>query len=80
MKAVFPGEPYTVVPFCTEQDVKAALELVRTAGRPFREELPYEARAIVNEEISSYLGGVGSARDCAEKIQSRVSIWLAEHQ
>ncbi len=80
MKAVFPGEPYTVVPFCTEQDVKAALKLVRTAGRPFREELPYEARAIVNEEISSYLGGVGSARDCAEKIQSRVSIWLAEHQ
>ncbi len=28
----------------------------------------------------SFLSGVGTAEDCAAKIQSRVSIWLAEHK
>ena len=29
--------------------------------------------------ITNFLGGIGTAEDCAKKIQSRVSIWLAEH-
>ena len=43
------------------------------------EELPFEVASIIREEISSFLGGVGSAADCAGKIQSRMSIWLAEN-
>ena len=31
------------------------------------------------EEISALSAGVGTPEDCAKKIQSRVSIWLAEH-
>ena len=38
-----------------------------------------EIRDILVEETSAYLAGRGSAEDCAKKIQSRVSIWLAEH-
>ncbi len=39
-----------------------------------------EIRDILVEETSAYLAGRGSAKDCAAKIQSRVSIWLAEHK
>ncbi len=39
-----------------------------------------EITAIVAEEISSLTAGVSSPADCAKKIQSRVSIWLAEHK
>ena len=46
---------------------------------PAYEELPFEVASIIREEISSFLGGVGSAADCAGKIQSRMSIWLAEN-
>ena len=28
----------------------------------------------------SFLSGIGTAGDCAAKIQSRVSLWLAEHK
>ena len=35
---------------------------------------------IVREEISAFLSGVASAEDCAAKIQSRASIWLAERK
>ena len=35
--------------------------------------------AIIEEELSAFAAGVGTAEDCAAKIQSRVSIWMAEH-
>ncbi len=38
-----------------------------------------EALAIVLEELSALEAGVGTAEDCAKKIQPRASIWLAEH-
>ena len=41
---------------------------------------PSEIAAIVKEEISAYLGRGTSESDCAAKIQSRVSLWLAEHR
>ncbi|MCR5682925.1 MAG: hypothetical protein K6G29_10805, partial [Clostridiales bacterium] len=47
---------------------------------PAYEELPFEVASIIREEISSFLGGVGTAEDCAKKIQSRMSIWLAENR
>ena len=36
--------------------------------------------AIAEEELSAYLGGLGSPEDCAAKIRSRASVWLAENQ
>ncbi|MBR5366684.1 MAG: hypothetical protein IK132_10625 [Clostridia bacterium] len=47
---------------------------------PAYESLPWEVSSLIREEISSFLGGVGTAEDCAKKIQSRVSIWLAENR
>ncbi|MBQ4354769.1 MAG: extracellular solute-binding protein [Clostridia bacterium] len=39
-----------------------------------------EITAIVNEEISSFLAGMRNAQAAADMIQSRVSLWLAEHE
>ena len=35
---------------------------------------------IVEEEVSALIAGVGSAEDCAAKIQSRAAIWAAEQK
>ena len=50
------------------------------AGYPLTERISPEINEIIEEEISAFFAGVGSAEDCAKKIQSRVSIWLAEHR
>lgn len=42
--------------------------------------LDEELTAIVNEELSALSAGVSSPADCAKKIQSRASIWLAENK
>lgn len=39
-----------------------------------------EIADIIDEEISAYLGGVRTAEECAGIIQSRVGIWLSEHE
>ena len=49
-------------------------------GSPMIDAVPGQITEIVNEEISVFLSGVGTAEDCAGKIQSRVSIWQAEHK
>ena len=49
-------------------------------GLPVRDHADSEVSGIVNEEITAYLAGTKSAADCARVIQSRVSVWLAEHQ
>ena len=49
-------------------------------GLPVTQTVGTELSDIINEEISAYLGGVRTAEDCARIIQSRVSIWLAEHE
>ena len=48
-------------------------------GKPLLGSVSEDVREIIREEISAFLGGIGSAESCAGKIQSRVSIWLAEH-
>ena len=50
------------------------------SGLPLTEKVPTEVSDIINEEISAFLSGVRTAEDCAGIIQSRVSIWLAEHE
>ncbi|MBE6724417.1 MAG: hypothetical protein E7576_04320 [Ruminococcaceae bacterium] len=54
--------------------------LDRVVSYPMTEALPAEIDAIVREEASAFSRGVGSAEDCAAKIQSRVSIWIAENR
>ena len=39
-----------------------------------------EIQAIVAEELSALGAGVGTPEECAKKIQSRVSILLAENR
>ena len=41
---------------------------------------PSFKNVIVQEEISAWLSGMGTPEDCAAKIQSRASIWLAENR
>ena len=50
------------------------------AGEPFTNAFPAELNEIVQEELSAYFSGMGTAEDCAAKIQSRASIWLAENR
>ena len=64
----------------TREEIDALRDYIdNRVGEPLREQISEDVRAIIREEISAYLGGVGSAEDCAKKIQSRVSIWLSEH-
>ncbi len=65
----------------TEEDAAFIMDyLDNQCGCPLTESVHEEVAAIIQEEISAFLGGVGTADSCAAKIQSRVSIWLAEHQ
>ncbi len=57
--------------------LKAELDL---PGFPIGDALPSAVDEIIEEEISAFLAGATSAEDCAAKIQSRVSIWLAENK
>ena len=60
--------------------VKMKVVLSDSADEPFTGAFPWEINQIMQEEIEEYLAGMGTPEDCAKKIQSRVSIWLAEHQ
>lgn len=65
----------------TQFSMEAAEEFIAwldTVGIPVWATLDAEATNIINEEITSFLGGARSAEDAARIIQSRVSIWLAE--
>ncbi len=54
--------------------------LSNSVGQRIVNRLPDEINDIVNEEIKTYLTGVKDAKACANVIQSRVNIWLAEHE
>jgi hypothetical protein len=75
-KLKYPGYISTFDP--EDRDKYAAI-LDEIGTSPSERGIP-EVRAIISEELSYFLAGVGSAEDCAGKIQSRASIWLAEHQ
>ncbi len=73
----FPG--VRVIP--TQADVDALIDyLANDTGHRIVNRIPDEITAIVNEEIATYLTGVKDAKSCANVIQSRVKIWLAEHE
>lgn len=64
----------------TDDDIEKVMKLLDEAGYPLTERTPDGIEDIVNEELSAFFAGMGSAEDCAAKIQSRVEIWLAEHE
>ncbi|MGN1346558.1 MAG: hypothetical protein ACI4V1_07210 [Eubacteriales bacterium] len=67
--------------FFTEEDAAALLDWFdNDIGAPVSDAVSDEITQIVNEEITSYTGGAKTAEDCARVIQSRVSLWLAEHE
>ena len=74
-----PGRPYTVEPPDEEQIARVRSWLDSAGGRAI-DLLPPEVNDLIREEISAWMGGVGTPEECAAKIQSRVSIWLAENR
>ncbi len=67
--------------FFTEEDAMAMLKWFdEEIGAPAASAVDAEITEIVNEEVTTYLGGAKTAADCARVIQSRVSIWLSEHE
>ncbi len=64
----------------TDEEVEKVIEIFDNMGSPIMEKAPAAVEEIVKEEMSSYFSGMGTAEDCAKKIQSRVEIWLAERE
>jgi len=78
-----PGDPREgfVHWFFTEEDSELLLHLLEEkAGIPLYLTVDEEVSNIINEEITAFLAGARTAEDCAALVQSRVSLWLAEHQ
>ena len=73
-------KPGYVFEFTEEDAARLKEDLDSRHVTRIAERLPSEVREIVEEEISAFLGGKSTAETCASAIQSRVSIWLAEHQ
>ncbi len=64
----------------TDEDRRNLEEFLDRSGNPLIHEIPDAVRHIVRDEMSTYFGGLGTAEDCAKKIQSRVTIWLSENE
>ncbi|MCR5681987.1 MAG: extracellular solute-binding protein [Clostridiales bacterium] len=65
----------------TEEDAARFRALFDSRNvRRIADQIPSEVNAIVTEEISSFLAGHSTAETCAAAIQSRVTLWMAEHQ
>lgn len=74
-------QPGKLLEYLPDEDGARLLDFLDgIAGEAVASGLPDEVQAIVDEEISVLLGGASTAERCAEKIQSRASIWMAEHQ
>ncbi len=64
----------------TEDEIAELYEILDNMGSPIIERTPEAVADIVTEEMSVFFSGMGTAEDCARKIQSRVEIWLSEHE
>ena len=54
--------------------------LLDEVGSPRAAIVNEEISDIINEEISAFCADACTVEECAKRIQSRVSIWLAEHK
>ena len=64
----------------TDEGRAALYDLLDCAGSPLDASVNEEILAIVTEELSALSAGAASIDSCAGRIQSRVSLWLAEHK
>ncbi len=64
----------------TKELAESFKPLLDEVGSPRTAILNEEITDIINEEISAFCADACTAEDCAKRIQSRVSIWLAEHK
>ena len=71
-------EPGILAHFTKEDTDFIMNYLDNECGSAVSESIPYEVSSIINEEISTFLGGAKTAGECAKVIQSRVSILLSE--
>ena len=70
-----------ILAYFTEDDANLIMNyLENECGSPMTDTIPAEVTGIITEEITSFSGGAKTAEDCARVIQSRVKIWLAEHE
>ena len=73
-------EPGILAHFTKEDTDFIMNYLENGCGSPMTDTIPTEVTNIITEEITSFSGGAKTAEDCARVIQSRVKIWLAEHE
>ncbi len=65
----------------TQEDADVFADFLENrVGGALTSSVPAEVMGIIGEEVSAYAAGVNDAEGCAGKIQSRVAIWLAEHE
>ena len=73
-------EPGIIAHFTEEDAANLKDFLDKNVGFSASSSIANEINEIVEEEISSYTSGAKSAEECAKVVQSRVSIWLSEHE
>ncbi|MBQ8187681.1 MAG: hypothetical protein IJ037_12555 [Clostridia bacterium] len=67
--------------FFTEEDGAWLMNMLdNVVGEPLRLAVDGDVTDLINEEISAFLSGARSAEECADIVQSRVSLWLEEHK
>lgn len=64
----------------TDEDRQKYEDFLDNSGNPLIHEISDAVTDIVKEEMSVYFSSLGTAEDCAKKIQSRVTIWLSENE
>lgn len=73
-------EPGVLAHFTPEHTEALINYIDNDCGSPLTEAMPTELQSIITEEITSFTGGAKTAEECAKVIQSRVKIWLSEHE
>ena len=73
-------EPGILTHFTPEHTERLINYLDNDCGAPMTDTIPTEVTNIITEEITSFTGGAKTAEECAKVIQSRVKIWLSEHE
>lgn len=71
---------FTKTEALTPDELSALYDVLDNAGSPIIYETTESVNAIISEEVSAYLSDIGTAQSCAEKIESRINIWLSEHE
>lgn len=76
-----PVKPGYTRKFMTDEIKAEFLNFVdNIAGYPIEVSADDTINAIIEEELSAFLGGAQTKEECASVIQSRVSIYLSEHE